>query len=141
MRSYACYPKSRAVYHPSGFVNPFYPSWSGEVARKNQIANRPLANIIRKENDFFVELAVPGLTKEDITIETKDNLLIITGKKQAEGEQPKMLRKEFNHYGFERTFRLHGEADASKVSAEYQAGILTIRIPDKVKVTTQINIQ
>ena|SRR6188474_1634561 len=143
MKSYACYPNTRVAYgRPFGaFVNPYFPSFTNEVATKNNVAHRPAANIVREEGAYKIQLAVPGLSKEQIKIELHEDQLAITGPAAGVGEKPKFIREEFDYAGFKRSFRLHKNADVSAMTASFDQGILTITIPDKTPVMTKINIQ
>ena len=143
MRSYACHPKTRAAYRApiTGFVNPFF-TMPHQASQAGSRANaRPAVNILRTENAYKVQLAVPGLSKADVKIELTDDQLIVSSIKTAEAQKPKMLREEFDYTGFKKVFRLHVNADTAAMSATCEAGVLTIVIPDKAPVTTQINIQ
>jgi HSP20 family protein len=143
MKSYACYPKTRAVYgRPfAGFANPYFPHYTNEASKQHSTADRPAANVVREENAYKIELAVPGLSKDQIKIELNDDQLIISGPVAAEETAPKFIRKEFDYSGFKRTFRLHKNADVDAMSAAFDQGILTITIPDRTPVSTKINIQ
>jgi HSP20 family protein len=143
MKSYACYPKTRVAYgRPyGGFVNPYFPHFTNEVNKSNPVANRPAANIVREDHAYKIQLAVPGLSKEQIKIELNEDQLIITGPVAGEQSKPKFIREEFDYVGFKRTFRLHQHADTAAMTAGFEQGILTITIPDKNLVTTKINIQ
>ena len=130
MKSNACYPGARTRFNApvGGFVNPYSPRFTNESTMKYPVANRPAANIIREENGFKIELAVPGLAKDQIKIELQENHLVITGPAASAEAKPK------------RAFRLHQTADTEAMSATFDQGILTLVIPDKVPVTTKINI-
>jgi HSP20 family protein len=143
MKSYACYPKTRAVYaRPfAGFANPYFPHYTNGVSKQFSTADRPSANIVREENAYKIELAVPGLSKEQIKIELNDDQLIITGPNAEEETAQKFIRKEFDYAGFKRTFKLHKNADVSSMTATFEQGILTITVPDRTPVSTKINIQ
>jgi len=142
MKSYACYPGARTRFKApvAGFINPYFPQTSNEATKRYPVANRPAANIIREENAFKIQLAVPGLTKDQIKIELHEDQLTISGPAPTADPKPKYLREEFDYTGFKRTFRLSQQADASAMSASFEQGLLTITIPDKVPVTTKINI-
>jgi len=143
MKSYACYPKTRAVYaRPfAGFANPYSPHYTNEASKQHPTVDRPSANILREENAYKIHLAVPGLSKEQIKIELNDDQLIISGPTASEETSPNFLRKEFDYSGFKRSFRLHKNADVDAMSAAFEQGILTITVPDKTPVSTKINIQ
>jgi HSP20 family protein len=143
MNAYACYPKARTRFQAPvrGFVNPFFPHFANEAVNRNPVANRPAANIIREENAYKIQLAVPGLSKEQIKIELIEDQLIISGPAPSAEAKPKYIREEFDYADFKRTFRLHQNADIAAMTAAFDQGLLTIIIPDKAPVTTKINIQ
>ena len=124
MKSYACYPKTRAAYaRPfAGFANPYFPRYTNEASKQFSAADRPSANIVREENAYKIELAVPGLSKEQIKIEINDDQLIISGPVAGEETSQKFIRKEFDYAGFKRTFMLHKNADVSSMAAAFEQG-------------------
>lgn len=144
MKSYSCYPKSGMRFQSpvSGFANPyFFTPFAKEAIKQNPVANRPAANIIREEAAYKIQLAVPGLTKEQIKIELNEDHLVITGPDANKDESPKYARKEFDFAGFKRTFRLHKNANTAAMTAGFEQGLLTIVIPDATPETININIQ
>ena len=97
----------------------------------------PALNIIETEsNGFRVELAVPGMLKEDIKIDiNKENQLVIAAEKKAESEekQERYLRKEFAYSQFVKTLTLPDDVDKEAIKASYENGILAVEIPRKVR--------
>lgn len=94
----------------------------------------PKVNIKEDENGFVVEMAAPGMKKGDFKINVDNSLLTISSQKQEEqkeGEGEKYTRREFAYHAFTRSFTLPNSADADKVSASYNDGILTVTIPKK----------
>ncbi len=93
----------------------------------------PSANIKEREDGFEIELAAPGLKKEDIKINLDNNVLTISSEQKEEKteEQNNYTRREFNYSSFSRSFYLPESADADKVSAEYKDGLVSIAIPKK----------
>jgi len=92
----------------------------------------PALNILEKENGFRVELAVPGMLKENIKVDiNKENQLVISAEKSAEQEekQERYLRKEFGYSQFVKTLTLPDDVDREKISASYENGILYVEIP------------
>jgi HSP20 family protein len=140
MKTYACYPKARTRFHAPafGFFNPYS---SSATQPEEERINRPSANIIREESGYKIQLAVPGLTKDQIKIELNDDQLVITGPAVDKETQLKYVRKEFDSNGFKRVFRLHKNANAAAMTASFEHGILTIVIPDAAPETVKINIQ
>ena len=122
------------------YFNNVFDSLFSEALNKNYGVNKvPNVNIYEGLNEYKIELAAPGLVKEDFKIDLKkDNLSIWAEKKGIEGAiQKDYTRKEFEYSSFARSFVLPEGVDADKISAEYLNGILTITIgkKDEVKLT------
>ena len=143
MKSYACYPKAGMRFQApvSGFANPFFAQYAKENASQHPVANRPSANIIREEAAYKIQLAVPGLTKEQIKIELNEDQLVVTGPEASKEASPKFVRKEFDYADFKRSFRLHKNANTAAMTASFDQGLLTIVIPDAAPESININIQ
>jgi HSP20 family protein len=93
----------------------------------------PSANIKETNENFQIELAVPGLKKEDIKIDLDQDVLTISSEQKEEKTEEKdnYTRREFNYSSFSRSFYLPEIADTDKISAEYKDGVLNILIPKK----------
>jgi len=91
----------------------------------------PSVDIEEKEKEFRIIAELPGLSKEEITINIKDNLLSISGEKKQEKktEDENYHRTERIFGSFQRTFRLPEYADQDNIAAEYKNGILNVSIP------------
>lgn len=98
------------------------------VDEKKHKYTHPAANIIKKESEYIVTLAVPGIKKEDIKLNIEKDSLTIKSQLEDNDERNFRLR-EFNYSNFERSFKLSDDADLDKVSAKVEHGILTIQIP------------
>ena len=141
MKSYACYPGIQNRRALAKSVNPYFnPAYTTNEI--NTTAVRPAAaNILRKEAAYVIELAVPGLTKEQVRIELLQDQLIFSAARPESTDTLKYTRKEFDYAGFKRVFRLHPNADTDRLTATYHQGVLTVVIPDKTPETIKINIQ
>lgn len=112
-------------------------------------SNLPSANLRETENKLIVELAAPGLKKEDFKVEIDNNTLLISSEKQEEKEESRkkenFVRKEFNYQSFYRSFYLPDYVDENKIEAVYKDGILNVTIPKKEgsnkKLTKTISIK
>jgi HSP20 family protein len=98
-------------------------------------STRPLANMQETPKEFVIELAAPGLKKEDFNIELKNNTLQVscdkpTKKEKKEAEQT-YNRKEFQFDTFIRTFALPEAVNDQKILAKYTDGILSIELVKK----------
>ena len=91
----------------------------------------PSVDVSETENGFEVRAELPGVTKDDLHISVKDNLLTLSGeKRQEEVSDTHNYRRIERRYGsFQRHFRLPGEVDTDDIKAEYTDGVLTVSIP------------
>ena len=116
------------------YFNNVFDSLFSDALNKNYGINKmPHVNISETPNSYKIELAAPGLTKEDFKIELKkDNLSVWAEKKVAQTEeQEDYTRREFQYSSFARSFVLPEDIDAEKINAEYVNGILNITIGKK----------
>lgn len=97
---------------------------------------KPAANVIEGKENFRLEFAVPGMTKSDFNIKVDGNLLNVSAEKKNEvnTEDEKFTMKEFSYSSFSRSFTLPETVDGSKISAEYNDGVLKVNIPKKEEV-------
>ena len=88
----------------------------------------PNVNIYEAANEYKIELAAPGLSKEDFKIDLKKDNLSVWAEKKVEhiDAQKDYTRKEFEYNSFARSFVLPEGVDVDKISAEYINGILYI---------------
>lgn len=94
----------------------------------------PSVNVKEDEDAFIVEMAAPGMKKDDFQIELKDNTLTIKSERKEERENPQTVykRREFSYRSFQRSFSLNNQVvDDAQITASYQDGILSISIPKK----------
>ncbi|MCW3074789.1 MAG: heat shock protein Hsp20 [Flaviaesturariibacter sp.] len=97
----------------------------------------PAVNIRETADNFEVEMAAPGMTKNDFKIELDGNQLTISSEKssQQSGEESSYSRKEFSYQSFQRVFQLPKDVvDADKIGARYENGLLQLTIPKKEEV-------
>ena len=97
----------------------------------------PAVNIKEDENGFNVEVAAPGLSKEDFKIEVEHDVLTISSEKELENEtgESNYTRREFQYSSFKRTFTLpENVVDVEKVKANYNNGVLNIHLPKREEV-------
>ena len=94
----------------------------------------PAVNVKEDEKSFIIELAVPGMKKEDLNIELDNNKLSISNVKELSKleETEKYTRREFTYSKFQRTFNLPKNVDEKNIAGDYKDGILTVTIP-KIK--------
>lgn len=120
--------------------NLFFPSLINDLVGSDWLGGTekwstavPAVNIKDTEKTFELELAVPGLKKDDFTVEVDHDVLTISSEMQSENEetQEKYTRKEFSYTSFKRSFTLPETVDGAKIDAKYQDGILKVTLPKK----------
>ena len=95
----------------------------------------PAVNIKETNENFVVEMAAPGMNKEDFKIELDGNNLTINSEHKAENtenEGERYSRREFSYQSFQRTFTLPKDVvDIDQINAKYENGVLQLLIPKK----------
>ena len=93
----------------------------------------PLANILEYPDSFELELAAPGLKKDDFKIHLENNVLTISSevRDEKEEEEKNYTRKEFHYSSFSRSFTLPRTVDLDNIKADYENGILKVMLPKK----------
>ncbi|MDG2475525.1 MAG: Hsp20/alpha crystallin family protein [Flavobacteriaceae bacterium] len=99
----------------------------------------PSVNSIENNDSFEIDLAVPGMKKDDFTIELNDKVLIISSEKANTNENDNVRLSEFNYSSFQRSFRVPNTVDLDKIKAIYKNGILKIKLPKKKDSITKPN--
>ena len=91
----------------------------------------PPMDVVETEDHLVLRADLPGLSKEDVNIEVKDGALTVSGERKAEHEQRERgwYRLERQFGSFSRSLTLPEGVDADGVSAEFQNGVLEVRIP------------
>ena len=103
----------------------------------NSVTNTtiPAVNIKETKDTFDVEVAAPGMKKEDFKVELDGNMLTISSEKTNETNEKdgeRYSRREFSYQSFQRTFQLPKDSvDADKIEARYEHGLLHLIIPKK----------
>jgi HSP20 family protein len=101
----------------------------------------PAVNIRESNDNFEVEMAAPGMNKEDFKVELDGNLLTIFSEKkteQKENNEGRYSRQEFSYESFQRSFTLPKDVvNADKIEAHYTNGVLHLTIPKREEVKKQ----
>lgn len=98
--------------------------------------NRPAVNIKENDKEYLLEVAAPGMKKEDFNISFEKDYLTISASKKSETEEKddshKVKRTEFHYESFERSFFIEEDkVDVDQINAQYQDGILKLILPKK----------
>ncbi len=108
--------------------------------------NLPSVNIIEGKDDYKIEVAAPGLDKNDFSVSLDNNVLTISSEKEDKQEEnnERYMRREFSYTSFKRSFSLPQSVDVNSIAATHNNGVLTITVPKreeaKVKPTRSIEI-
>ena len=100
-------------------------------------ATAPAINVIESDKDYKVEVAAPGMTKEDFNIHlSEDNELVISMEKKNETKEEdkgnkKYLRREFSYSKFQQALILPDDVEKDKINANVTDGVLTIELPER----------
>ena len=97
----------------------------------NRSHSVPSVNSFENNDSFEIDLAVPGMKKEDFTIELNDKVLVISSETSNTMENDKMRLNEFNFSSFQRSFRVPDSVDQDNIKANYKNGILKIKLPKR----------
>jgi len=135
---------------PSFFEDVFNDDFWGASISK-QFAT-PAVNIKESDKDYTIQIAAPGMTKNDfkININEYNELAIYLEKKDEKEDKGKekesWLRREFSYTSYSQSFAIPEDVEASKITAKIENGVLNIDLPkkevtDKAPVTRQIEIQ
>ena len=116
---------------PDIFNDFFDNSW---MTRTNYTA--PAINVIENEKEYDVELAAPGLDKEDFKVHIdEEGMLHIEMEKKSENKEGKKhgryLRREFSYEKFQQTLVLPDDVECDKIEAKVEKGVLNVRLPKK----------
>lgn len=115
-----------------GIFNDFF----GNEWIEKASANAPAINIIEDDHNYKVEVAAPGLTKDDFNVKIgQDNQLIVSMEKKQENKDEdkngKYLRREFSYSHFQQSMLLPDNVEKDKIEAKVENGVLSILIPKK----------
>jgi len=96
----------------------------------------PRSNVIESDGAYSVELELPGIASEDVSVELKDGNLEISGEKKMADmpEGSKLLKSERRKGTFQRSFKFSTQLDADKISASFKNGILLVELPKSEQV-------
>ena len=119
-----------SIYNDALFNDLF--NWNNRQVANNKTA-LPFVNIKETEKDYQLEMATPGLKKEDLKMELNKDILTISSEQKQEKEETKenYSHREFSYSSFSRSFTLPKTVNTEAITAKYENGILEITIPKK----------
>ncbi len=115
-----------------GFFDDFFaPAMGRNLFTDTTVGNGLQVDIFEKDDQLVIEAEMPGVAREDITLDVKGRLLTLgyERKTNEEVKEGQRYRRERRYGKFERTFKLGFAVDAEKVAAKYENGVLRLEIP------------
>ena len=94
-------------------------------------ATAPAINVIENEKDYRIELAAPGMSKEDFNIKLDEE------NKEEDKKNGRYLRREFSYSKFQQTMILPDDVDKDAISASVEHGVLTVDLPKQTPEAVQ----
>ena len=127
------------AYRPYGLnrsFDRFFDDFFGQAIGRDHLQSQPALNVRATDTAYHLELAAPGLAKEDFEIEVDGEHLTLSAEWKATSadETSDYTRREFNFRSFSRTLRLPEEVRPEAISARYEAGVLHLELPKKEEV-------
>jgi len=126
-----------------GFFDGFGKDFFDDFTPSSSNQTLPAVNIVDNKDNYRIEVAAPGMKKEDFKVNMDGNILSVFSEKETKNEQ--YARKEFSYSSFKRTFTLPEGIEPNEINASYKDGILAVEIPKKDDVrkreTKQISIR
>lgn len=121
-----------------GFSDVFDSIINDSFFADRMVTRVPAVNISETEDDFHIELAAPGLQKEEFKLNLENRLLNISVEKRGEGKQEERnyAKREFSYSSFFRSFSLPESADENCIKASYKDGVLAIDISKREEAKT-----
>ena len=128
--------RKQTPFFPSFFDDYVNQDWNFKVSSS---ARTPAVNIKELDNQFEIDLAVPGKKKSDFEIEVEEGLLSISSSMEEDQvtEKAKFTRREFSYNSFKRTFTIPDSVDPSNIEAHYSEGVLKLRLPKRKEALPQ----
>lgn len=126
-------PVSKYVDKMPYFSDMFNDLFDGMLTSDFRRTSTPAVNIIENDENFKLEVAAPGLTKEDFKISVDNDLLSISAEKKNEVNEKnsRYTRKEFSYVSFKRSFNLSELVDADNIAANYENGVMVLTLPKR----------
>jgi HSP20 family protein len=93
----------------------------------------PAVNVLEDDRSFRIEMAVPGMSKEDFRINLENDVLTVSSehKENKEEKNQRYMRREFSFNTFKRSFQLPDNIDTEHIKATQEDGILSVELPKK----------
>ncbi|OHX67046.1 Hsp20/alpha crystallin family protein [Flammeovirga pacifica] len=118
--------------HPTSLFSSLFNDVANVIDNVNVTSNQVPVNVLEAEDGFTLEVFIPGLKKEEVSISVDDNKLKVAYTHNQDKEV-KYLKREFIIKDFERTFNLPNTIDIETIEANFEQGVLSISLPKSEK--------
>jgi HSP20 family protein len=115
------------------WIDSWFDGWNDSPLNKSLSSYAPNIDVEETDNALILTADIPGMKKDDISIELDSNILSIKGERKRESEKNgKNYRRSERYYGsFERSFSLASDINSDAIEADYKDGVLTLTLPKK----------
>ncbi|WP_281615443.1 Hsp20/alpha crystallin family protein [Flammeovirga sp. SubArs3] len=121
--------------YPSTFISSFMNDVINVLDTVNPTDAHVPMNVKEGVEGYTVEVVIPGIKKEEVSISVEENKLVISHQYlEEDAEGVKFLKREFKGKSFERTFTLPNNIDTENINASYNDGILSVILPKNINV-------
>lgn len=121
----------------SKWIDTLFNTTLSDVIGNDNMLSSPSVNIIEHDSHFLLQLAAPGLTKQDININIENDRLVISAEKKTEKQdiEGSYTRREFSYGTFKRSFQIDDNINRDGISAAYEDGVLKLTLPKILEAT------
>ena len=104
---------------------------NSESEARSKIDFIPTVNTREADDAYYIEIDLPGVKKENVSIDVNDNIITISGERKVDDERKnnEFYRVESIYGKFERSFTLPDDVDTDKIEAKMENGVLIVKIP------------
>ena len=115
------------------WIDNLFHSTLADVIGSDNTVSSPSVNIVEHDSHYMLDLAAPGLTKQDFNISIEQDHLVISAEKKSEKEETegRFTRREFSYGSFKRSFHLDDKINREGITAAYEDGVLKVTLPKK----------
>lgn len=108
-----------------------FPRGTADDEDLSACAWRPPVDIFETDDGVVIQVDLPGVSKEDVSVEVKNNLLTIQGQRKIEGatDDERYYRRERSCGTFQRAFSLRSVISPDTIKASFKNGVLTVQVP------------
>lgn len=107
--------------------------WLNSNRKALSTAYVPMVNILESNDDYRIQMGLPGMDKKDFNVELDNQVITISGSTDQNNgnEYLQQLLKEFNYHSFTRSFQLPNSINTDQIEARFENGLLTLLLPKK----------